>query len=500
MDFELNFTRIDDFYSQRLFFFPSLFLGYIMILPVILAGGTGTRLWPLSRELYPKQFLSLISSQTMLQDTIGRLSCIDHKPPVLICNEDHRFIAAEQLRLCHCNHSGIILEPVGRNTAPAIALAALHAITNSVDGDDPILFVLAADHIIKNEDAFKLAVDKALPFAENGKLVAFGVAPTSPETGYGYIKSGDLDGDAYSICEFVEKPDLKTAEIYLASENYYWNSGMFMFKASTYLEELKKLSPSMFDICKRAIAVPSQDLEFIRVDRDIFKTCSSDSIDYAVMEKTSSAMVVPMNDAGWSDVGSFSSLWEVSVKDNNNNVLKGDVITIDSTNNYIFAENKLVTTVGIEDLIIVETKDAILVSSKKKVQDVKAIVNQLKSVGRVEAKLHREVYRPWGKFDSIDIGQRDHVKRITVNPGEKLSIQKHYHRSEHWVVVSGTASVLNGDITTLVTENESIYIPLGAIHALENPGKIPLEMIEIQTGSYLGEDDIVRFEDRYGRS
>jgi len=273
-----------------------------------------------------------------------------------------------------------------------------------------------------------------------------------------------------------------------------------MFKASTYLEELKKLSPSMFDICKRAIAVPSQDLEFIRVDRDIFKTCSSDSIDYAVMEKTSSAMVVPMNDAGWSDVGSFSSLWEVSVKDNNNNVLKGDVITIDSTNNYIFAENKLVTTVGIEDLIIVETKDAILVSSKKKVQDVKAIVNQLKSVGRVEAKLHREVYRPWGKFDSIDIGQRDHVKRITVNPGEKLSIQKHYHRSEHWVVVSGTASVLNGDITTLVTENESIYIPLGAIHALENPGKIPLEMIEIQTGSYLGEDDIVRFEDRYGRS
>ncbi|ABM02614.1 mannose-6-phosphate isomerase, type 2 / mannose-1-phosphate guanylyltransferase (GDP) [Psychromonas ingrahamii 37] len=482
-----------------------------MISPVILAGGTGSRLWPLSRELYPKQFLTVTGEQSMLQQTVARLSGMEHAAPVLICNEDHRFIAAEQMRLGGYDHSGIILEPVGRNTAPAIALAALRAVNNAVDGEEPVLLILAADHIIENEEAFKTSVAKALLLAENGQLVTFGIVPTAPETGYGYIKRGtnceglDTNGshDAFSVSEFVEKPDLATAEEYLASGNYYWNSGMFLFKASRYLEELAKFSPIILDVCKRAIAAPSQDLDFIRVDKAIFATCPNDSIDYSVMEPlcaqgSNSVMVVPM-DAGWSDVGSFSALWEVSAKDDNQNAIKGDVMVVDSTNNYIYAEHKLVSTVGVDNLVIIETKDAILVASKDKVQDVKTIVNQLKEAGRTEHKLHREVYRPWGKYDSIDFGKRDHVKRITVKPGEKLSIQKHHHRSEHWIVVSGTASVLNGDKTILVTENESTYIPLGTIHALENPGKILLEMIEVQTGSYLGEDDIVRFEDRYGR-
>lgn len=434
----------------------------------------------------------------MLQQTVARLSGIEHVAPVLICNEEHRFIAAEQMRLGGYAHSGIILEPVGRNTAPAIALSALQAVSNATDNEDPILLVLAADHIIKNEQAFKKSVEKALPFAEADQLVTFGIVPTAPETGYGYIKSGSQEGDAFSVSEFVEKPNLETAQEYLASGNYYWNSGMFLFKASRYLEELAKFAPEMLDVCKRAIATPLEDVEFIRVDKDIFATCPDDSIDYAVMEKCQNVVVVPI-DAGWSDVGSFSALWEVSEKDGNQNAIKGDVITTDSTSNYIYAENKLVTTVGVDNLVIVETKDAILVAKKDKVQDVKTIVNKLKEAGRTEQKLHREVYRPWGKYDSIDFGKRDQVKRITVKPGEKLSIQKHFHRSEHWIVVSGTASVLNGDKTIIVTENESTYIPLGTIHALENPGKIPLEMIEVQTGSYLGEDDIVRFEDRYGR-
>lgn len=469
-----------------------------MITPVIMAGGTGSRLWPLSRELYPKQFLTVTGEQSMLQQTVARLSGIEHVAPVLICNEEHRFIAAEQMRLGGYAHSGIILEPVGRNTAPAIALSALQAVSNAADNEDPILLVLAADHIIKNEQAFKKSVEKALPFAEADQLVTFGIVPTAPETGYGYIKSGSQEGDAFSVSEFVEKPNLETAQEYLASGNYYWNSGMFLFKASRYLEELAKFAPEMLDVCKRAIATPLEDVEFIRVDKDIFATCPDDSIDYAVMEKCQNVVVVPI-DAGWSDVGSFSALWEVSEKDGNQNAIKGDVITTDSTSNYIYAENKLVTTVGVDNLVIVETKDAILVAKKDQVQDVKTIVNKLKEAGRTEQKLHREVYRPWGKYDSIDFGKRDQVKRITVKPGEKLSIQKHHHRSEHWIVVSGTASVLNGDTTILVTENQSTYIPLGTIHALENPGKIPLEMIEVQTGSYLGEDDIVRFEDRYGR-
>ncbi|WP_108091944.1 mannose-1-phosphate guanylyltransferase/mannose-6-phosphate isomerase [Vibrio splendidus] len=470
-----------------------------MITPVIMAGGTGSRLWPLSRELYPKQFLSVLGDTSMLQQTVSRLSNIKHKNPILICNEEHRFIAAEQMRLSGFKHGGIILEPVGRNTAPAIALAALQAINKSDGEEEPLLLVLAADHVIENELAFTNAVKKAHLSAINEQLVTFGIVPSSPETGYGYIKAGAQKGDANTVIEFVEKPDLATAEKYFLENDYYWNSGMFLFKASRYLEELAKFEPEILDACKRAIATPTEDAEFIRVDSEIFKSCPDKSIDYAVMEKTDSAVVVPM-DAGWSDVGSFSSLWDISAKDENQNVTKGDVITVDSTNNYICAENKLVSTVGIDNLVVIETKDAILVASKDKVQDVKSIVKKLKEDERSEQKLHREVYRPWGKYDSIDFGARDQVKRITVKPGERLSIQKHFHRSEHWIVVSGTASVLNGDETIIVTENESTYIPLGTIHALENPGKIPLEMIEVQTGSYLGEDDIVRFEDRYGRS
>ncbi len=477
-----------------------------MILPVIMAGGTGSRLWPLSRELYPKQFLTLTGEQSMLQQTIERLSGIEHADPILICNEEHRFIAAEQVRLGGYQHGGIILEPVGRNTAPAIALAALHALNKAKQDDDPILLVLAADHIIENTEAFHHAIDVALPFAEQEQLVTFGIVPTSAETGYGYINAGISIGNAFSVNKFVEKPDLLTAQSYLDSGSYYWNSGMFIFKAYSYLKALSKFAPEILDVCKRAMAASLPDLEFIRVDKDIFTTCPDDSVDYAVMESLSASkkvtdtdiVVVPL-DAGWSDVGSWSALWDVSEKDNMNNVTHGDVIHVGSTNSYCYAENKLIATVGVDNLVVIETKDAILVASKDKVQDVKKIVNELKTTGRTEHRIHREVYRPWGKYDSIDFGKRDQVKRITVNPGEKLSIQKHHHRSEHWIVVSGTASVLNGDKTILVTENESTYIPLGTIHALENPGKIPLEMIEVQTGSYLGEDDIIRFEDRYGR-
>ncbi|MEZ9745986.1 mannose-1-phosphate guanylyltransferase/mannose-6-phosphate isomerase [Vibrio splendidus] len=470
-----------------------------MITPVIMAGGAGSRLWPLSRELYPKQFLSVTGNMSMLQQTVSRLSELEHQAPILICNEEHRFIAAEQMRLGGFDLGGIILEPVGRNTAPAIALAALQAINNAKNDEEPLLLVLAADHVIENEIAFIESVKKALQSAAENKLVTFGIVANAPETGYGYIKSGEKQGNAFAVSEFVEKPDLETAKQYLATNEYYWNSGMFLFKASRYLEELAKYEPEILEVCTQAIAKPSQDVEFIRVDTEVFETCPDKSVDYAVMEKTDSAVVVPM-DAGWSDVGSFSALWEISKKDENKNVIKGDVITVDSENNYIYAENKLVSTVGVENLVVIETKDAILVANKDKVQDVKSIVNKLKETERTEQKLHREVYRPWGKYDSIDFGARDQVKRITVKPGEKLSIQKHFHRSEHWIVVSGTASVLNGDKTIIVTENESTYIPLGTIHALENPGKIPLEMIEVQTGSYLGEDDIVRFEDRYGRS
>lgn len=467
-----------------------------MILPVIMAGGTGSRLWPLSRDLMPKQFLKLDGQLTMLQATVKRLAGVNALPPLVICNEEHRFIAAEQLRQIKQLDHNIILEPVGRNTAPAIALAAMAAVKK---GQDPLLLVLAADHVIANTLAFEQAVAKAQQLATQDKLVTFGIVPTHAETGYGYICRGETVGDAFAVKRFVEKPDAATAQQYIASGNYYWNSGMFMFKASRYLAELKQHRLDIYTACEQAMLEVNPDLDFIRVNKDAFFACPDDSIDYAVMEKTNKAVVVPLN-AGWSDVGSWSSLWDVSVKDENNNVLKGDVLSVASKNNYVFAETGLVATVGLENVVVVQTKDAVLVAAKDKVQDVKAIVQQLKGAGRTEHKIHREVYRPWGKYDSIDNGERYQVKRITVKPGEKLSIQMHHHRAEHWIVVSGTANVTVDGKDTLLSENQSIYIPLGAVHALENPGKIPLELIEVQSGSYLGEDDIVRFSDRYGRA
>ena len=469
-----------------------------MLLPIIMAGGSGSRLWPLSRELFPKQFLALDGELTMLQTTIRRLHGLAAENPVVICNDEHRFLVAEQLRAMNKLANNIILEPAGRNTAPAIALAALTALQTAPEGSDPLLLVLAADHVIRDEAAFTEAVQSACAYAEAGKLVTFGIVPSHPETGYGYIRRGEAQGSAYAVAQFVEKPDQTTAEHYLESGNYYWNSGMFLFRASRYLAELQQFRPDIYAACAEAVGTVNADLDFVRVNKAAFLNCPSDSIDYAVMERTADAVVVPMN-AGWSDVGSWSSLWDISEKDINGNVSHGDVLQHNSQNNYVFAETSLVTTVGVQDLVIVQTKDAVLVADKHQVQDVKKIVESLKAAGRTEHHIHREVYRPWGKYDSIDNGERYQVKRITVKPGEKLSIQMHHHRAEHWIVVSGTASVTNGDSVQLVTENQSVYIPVGQIHALENPGKIMLEMIEVQSGSYLGEDDIVRFEDRYGR-
>lgn len=468
-----------------------------MILPVIMAGGTGSRLWPLSRALYPKQFIKLNGSGTMLQNTVTRLEGLDCADPMLICNEEHRFIAAEQLRqLGELNHN-IILEPAGRNTAPAIALAAFTAVSQ---GEDPVMLVLAADHIMQKPEAFRESVFKALPFVEQNKLVTFGIVPTGPETGYGYIERGAEQGDrGFDVARFVEKPDADTAQQYIDSGKFYWNSGMFLFKASRYLEELKAHRADIYNACEQAMTDVNADLDFVRVNKDAFLSCPEDSIDYAVMEKTKDAVVVSM-DAGWSDVGSWSSLWEVSEKDTNGNVHRGDVISHNTNNNFVFAETGMVATVGIDDVVVVQTKDAVLVVKRDQVQDVKKVVEALKKDKRSEFQLHREVYRPWGKYDSIDNGARYQVKRITVKSGEKLSIQMHHHRAEHWIVVSGTANVTIDDKTSMVTENESVYIPIGSIHSLENPGKIPLELIEVQSGAYLGEDDIVRFEDRYGRA
>lgn len=466
-----------------------------MIKPIILAGGSGTRLWPLSRKLFPKQFLKITTDNSMLQETALRLSALKANKPITICNEEHRFIVAEQLREIE-QLGNVILEPIGRNTAPAIALAAISELNN---GNDPVLLVLAADHVINNATEFCKVVSKAEQLAETGKLVTFGIVPTHAETGYGYIRSGNtVENVAFEVAEFVEKPDLGTAERYLSSGEYYWNSGMFMFKASRYIEELEKYQPEILKYCKASIDTSTTDLDFIRVDETEFTNCPDDSIDYAVMEKTDSAVVVPL-DAGWNDIGSFSAIWDIKDKDKNGNVHQGDVLTYNSQNNLVFAESKLVATVGLENTIVVQTKDAILVANKDNVQDVKNIVEQIKSLNRKESDIHRQVYRPWGHYDSIDFGKRDQVKRITVTPGQKLSIQMHHHRAEHWIVVSGTAKVTNGEKTFLLTENQSTYIPAGVIHALENPGVLPLELIEVQSGEYLGEDDIVRFEDRYGR-
>lgn len=467
-----------------------------MLFPVIMAGGSGSRLWPLSRQLSPKQFLPLADGElSMLQATLQRLQGLDIARPLLICNEEHRFLAAEQLRQLGMEQAKILLEPVGRNTAPAIALAAFQACSEE---EDPILLILAADHLIQDVQAFHASIHKALPLASAGKLVTFGIVPTHPETGYGYLEKGESIGEGFAVSRFVEKPDFATAAEYLVSGDYFWNSGMFMFRASRYLEELERFRPEILAACSKALAGGSQDMHFTRVDPEVFAACPEDSIDYAVMERTADAVMVPLN-AGWSDIGSWSALWEVSAKDTDGNVFKGDVLSERSHNSYIHADHRLVAAVGVEDLVIVETKDAVLVAHKNQVQDVKKIVEQLKNGQRHEHSSHREVYRPWGIYDSVDNGHRYQVKRITVNPGAKLSVQMHHHRAEHWIVVSGTAKVTNGDKTYLVTENQSTFIPIGQIHSLENPGVIPLELIEVQSGSYLGEDDIVRFEDKYGR-
>ncbi len=463
-----------------------------MITPVIMAGGSGTRLWPLSRAGRPKQFLALNGEKTMLQQTAERLSGLPTTESITICNEEHRFFVAEQLREIDALGK-IILEPVGRNTAPAVALAALL----EKEGD-PLLLVLAADHVIADQDAFTDAVKKAVPLAEAGKLVTFGVVPSEPHTGYGYIEAGEPVDRAYSVASFKEKPDLATAADYLSRGGYYWNSGVFLFRASRYLEELEEHKPDIAAACEGAMSILSSDLDFIRIDTDAFAACPDDSIDYAVMEKTEDAVVIPM-DAGWNDIGSWSSLWDVSNKDEAGNTTCGDTVLIDTTNSFVRADQNLVALIGLENVVVVSTKDATLVASKDRALDAKVIASKLREEGRSEWNLHREVYRPWGKYDSVDHGDRYQVKRITVNPGAKLSVQMHHHRAEHWVVVSGEARVTNGGDTFLLSENESTYIPVGVVHALENPGEVPLEIIEIQSGSYLGEDDVVRLEDRYGR-
>jgi len=475
-----------------------------MIIPVILSGGSGTRLWPLSRALRPKQLLSLVSDSTMIQDTVSRLNGIKGLAvPIIVCNEEHRFMIAEQMREIDINPSAIILEPFGRNTAPAAAISAMKAneIANQA-GEDAVILVLPADHVIQNTKAFHDAVDVGYQAAMDNKLVTFGIIPDSPETGYGYIKAGNSTGTyegVKQVEQFVEKPDKQTAGQYIKQGDYYWNSGMFMFKASGYLSELEQFNNEMLTTSKAALEQGASDLDFIRLNKDIFEKCPGDSIDYAVMEKTKHAVVVPV-DIGWNDIGSWTALWEVGVSDERGNVTHGDVCVIESDNSYIHSENRLVSVVGIKDHVVVETADAVLVAHKDSAQNVKDIVEELKVTKREEALVPHKVYRPWGTYECIDCESRFQAKRIMVKPGARLSLQLHHHRAEHWIIVQGTAKVTCGDKEFIMSENESTYIPLGEKHRLENTGKIPLELIEVQTGSYLGEDDIVRFDDVYGRS
>lgn len=476
-----------------------------MIVPVILSGGAGSRLWPLSRELYPKQLLPLVGSLTMLQETVERLRGVaELTAPVVVSNDQHRFIVAQQLIEAGHKAEAIILEPVGRNTAPAVAMAALHARERGVD---PILLILPADHVIRNREVLCATISAAYAAAVDGRLITFGVVPSAPETGYGYIRRGaplalndkSASHEIFSVAQFVEKPNRETAEQYLAAGDYYWNSGMFMFKASRYLQELQTFAPEMMAACHEAMSKAQADMDFIRLDAEAFAACPSDSIDYAVMEKTDAAAVIPL-DAGWSDVGSWSALWEVLPKDASANVTVGDVFTKAVSNSYLYAEQgRILAAIGLDGIVVVDTADAVLVARMDQCQDVKDIVGKLKKENRDETLAHRKVYRPWGNYESIDKSDRFQVKRITVKPGATLSQQMHHHRAEHWIVVKGTAKITKGEEVLLLSENQSTYIPLGVSHRLENPGKIDLELIEVQSGSYLGEDDIVRFDDHYGR-
>lgn len=470
-----------------------------MFTPVILSGGSGTRLWPLSRKNLPKQFLALSGSSTLFQQTIERTRALAGVgAPIVVCSEDHRFLVAEQLRALGIEGSSILLEPVPRNTAPAIALAAWQA---QADNADAILLVLPADHLIGDTASFAEAVGKALPLAEQGWLVTFGISPAAPETGFGYIKQAETIGHgAFRVERFVEKPDAATAEKYVGSGDYAWNSGMFLFKASRYLEELKQYAPTIHFASEAAFKTAKADLDFVRIDKDAFAASPETSIDYAVMENTSRAAVLPVS-CEWSDIGSWDALWATSVRDGDGNRLEGDVIAVDSHNCFVRGtDRRLVAALGLEDVVIVDTPDAMLVASRSHVQHVKQLVDRIKSDGRQEHLFHRKVYRPWGSYDSIDVGDRFQVKRISVKPGAALSLQKHHHRAEHWVIVSGTAEVTRNEEVFLLGENESTFLPLGAVHRLRNPGKVPLELIEVQSGSYLGEDDIVRLEDVYGRA
>jgi mannose-1-phosphate guanylyltransferase/mannose-6-phosphate isomerase len=467
-----------------------------MILPVILSGGSGTRLWPISRKLFPKQFIDFVNETTLFQDTILRLPN-ESLSPLVICNEEHRFIVAEQLRQINSKNNGIILEPVGKNTAPAIALAALNSIKME---QDPILMVLSADHSISDEEQFHKSINTASKIANNGKMVALGVKPERPDVGYGYIEVDNLKKNQHlNIISFTEKPNLETAKKYIKSDNFFWNSGIFLFKASTYLKELKKYEPDIYYSCKNSLNEKSVDLDFLRINSTLFKNCPSKSIDYAVMEKTDKGVVVPFY-GGWSDIGSWESLWESKTKDINNNVFEGDVSVNKVRNSYIHSSNRLVAANDVSDMVIIDTEDALLISSKRGSQEVKNIVQKLRDKNRAESINHRKVYRPWGYFDLIDVGLGFQVKHISVNPGAKLSLQKHKKRSEHWVIVKGEAIITRGDEVFKLKQNESTYIPKGEIHRLENHEKIPLEIIEIQTGNYLGEDDIIRIEDEYNRN
>jgi mannose-1-phosphate guanylyltransferase/mannose-6-phosphate isomerase len=468
--------------------------------PVILSGGSGTRLWPLSRAALPKQLLPLASKFSMLQDTVSRLTdMVEMAAPLMVCNAEHRFMVAEQLRQINLKPAAIVLEPVGRNTAPAIAVAAL-MLTKS--DPDALMLVLPADHLISDVTAFHQAIRHAANAAKTGQLTTFGIKAPTPETGYGYIRKGAalaIDAAIYQVAAFVEKPDLKTAQAYVASGDYYWNSGMFLFRASDFLAELEAFRPDIQDASRAALTAAVQDLDFLRLGSAEFEACPAESVDYAVMERTNRAAVVP-TDIGWNDIGAWTALWEVGDKDATGNVVRGDVMLEGAANNFVRAESRMVAALGVSDLVIVETTDVVLVAHKDRVQDVKKLVDRLKAANRCEHLTHKQVFRPWGWYEGIDEGERFQVKRIMVKPGEKLSLQKHHHRAEHWIIVSGTARVTCGEEIELLTENQSTYIPLGTTHRLENPGKIDLHMIEVQSGSYLGEDDIVRFEDIYQRS